>query len=93
MQILNLKPSKKVKFIERVDKSYLGLDGLQIVVNCDNANNEMLEKEQYNFASIGKECLNQVTAKKVAEKYNLTEGILLGSKLHEERIKWMKIFG
>lgn len=85
-----MKPSKKVEFIERVDKSYLGLDGLQIVVNCDKVNNETLEKEQYNFASIGKECLNQVTAKKVAEKYKLKEGILLGNKLHEERIKWMK---
>ena len=85
-----MKPSKKVEFIERVDKSHLGLEGLQIVVNCDKANNETLNKEQYNFASIGKECLNQVTAKKVAEKYKLKEGILLGNKLHEERIKWMK---
>lgn len=85
-----MKPSKKVEFIERVDKSYLGLEGLQIVVNCDKSNNETLEKEQYNFSSIGKKCFKEVTAKKVAEKYNLKEGILLGNKLHEERIKWMK---
>ena len=87
-----MKPSKKVEFIERVNKSYLGLEGLQIVVNCDKANNETLEKEQYNFASIGNKCLKEVTAKKVAEKYKLKEGILLGFKLHEERIKWMKDF-
>ena len=85
-----MKPSKKVEFIERVDKSYLGLDGLQIVVNCDKVNNETLEKEQYNFASIGKMCFKEVTAKKVGEKYKLEEGILLGKKLHEERVKWMK---
>ena len=27
--------SKKVEFIERVNKSILGLEGLQIVVYCD----------------------------------------------------------
>ena len=30
-----MKASKKVDFLERVDKSYLGLEGLQIVVDCD----------------------------------------------------------
>lgn len=85
-----MKPAKKVEFIERVDKSYLGLDGLQIVVNCDKTNNDTIEKEQYNFVSIGRKCLKEVTAKKVAEKYKLKEGISLGNKLHEERIKWMR---
>ncbi len=85
-----MKPSKKVKFVERIDKTYLGLEGLQIVVNCDKANNHTIQKEQYNFARIGKKCLEEVNAKKVAQKYHLQEGIALGNKLHEERIKWME---
>ncbi len=85
-----MKPAKKVEFIERVDKSYLGLEGLQIVVDCDKDNNDVLKKESYNFVSIGKECLEEITAKKVAKKYKLEEGIVLGNKIHEERVKWMK---
>ena len=85
-----MKPAKKVEFIERVDKSCLGLEGLQIVVDCDKDNNDILKKESYNFVSIGKECLEEITAKKVAKKYKLEEGIVLGNKIHEERVKWMK---
>lgn len=85
-----MKPSKKVEFIERVDKSYLGLEGLQIVVDCDKGENPTMDKEQYDFETLGKKCLQEVNAKKVAKKYNLKEGIVLGNKLHEERIQWMK---
>ena len=82
-----MKPSKKVEFIERVDKSYLGLDGLQIVVDCDKGGRT---ENNLDFLSIGKKCLSEVTAKKVANKYNLKPGIALGKKLHEERVTWMK---
>ena len=82
-----MKPSKRVEFIERVDKSYLGLEGLQIVVDCDKG--ERTEND-LNFLSIGKECLFSVTAEKVAKKYDLKPGIALGKKLHEERVTWMK---
>ncbi len=82
-----MKPSKKVDFIERVDKSYLGLEGLQIVVDCDRGGRS---KEDYNFCEIGKKCLTSVTASKVAKKYSLKPGIALGKKLHEERVTWMK---
>lgn len=82
-----MKPSKKVEFIERVDKSYLGLDGLQIVVDCDKGGRT---EENLDFLSIGKKCLSEVTAKEVAKKYNLKPGIALGKKLHEERVAWMK---
>lgn len=85
-----MKPSKKVEFIERVEKSSIGLEGLQIVVNCDKSYNNTLQKEQYEFAEIGERCLNEVNAKMVSQKYKLEEGILLGNKLYEERIKWMK---
>ena len=90
-----MKPSKKVEFIERIDKSYLGLHGLQIVVNCDRARGIEVEEvdrkfEDYQFEEIGKRCLEEVNAKKVAKKYGLKEGVELGKKLHEERVRWMR---
>lgn len=78
-----MKPSKKVDFIERVNNSYLGLDGLQIVVNCDRGGK--LE-ENNNFCEIGKKCLNSINANMVSEKYNIKPGVLLGEKLREERV-------
>lgn len=82
-----MKPSKKVDFIERVDKSYLGLEGLQIVVDCDKGGRS---NSDYDFCDIGKKCLEFVTADKVSKKYNLKPGIELGNKLHEERVLWFK---
>lgn len=82
-----MKPSKKVEFIERVDKSYLGLDGLQIVVNCDKGGRT---EENLDFSSVGKRCLETITAKKIAKKHNLKPGIELGKKLHEERVLWIR---
>lgn len=82
-----MKPSKKVDFIERIDKSYLGLEGLQIVVNCDKGGRV---ENNLDFLSVGKKCLSSVTASDVAKKYNLKPGKDLGNKLHEERIKWIK---
>ena len=82
-----MKPSKKVDFIERVDKSYLGLEGLQIVVNCDKGERA---KDDLDFLSIGKKCLKSVTAEQVSKKYNIEPGVALGKKLREERIMWMK---
>ena len=74
-----MKPSKKVEFIERVDKSYLGLHGLHIVVNCDRARGNQVEEvdrkfEDYQFEEIGKRCIEEVTAEKVAEKFGLKGG-------------------
>ena len=82
-----MKPSKKVEFIERVDKSILGLEGLQIVVDCDKGGRA---ENDLDFAAIGKKCLDTVTASDVAKKYDLKPGMLLGKKLHEERVVWMK---
>ena len=82
-----MKPSKKVEFIERVDKSYLGLDGLQIVVDCDKGGRI---EEKLDFSSIGKKCLETITAEEVAKKHNLKPGIELGKKLHEERVLWIR---
>ena len=82
-----MKASKKVDFIERIDKSYLGLEGLQIVVNCDKFGRTSRDLD---FETIGKKCLEEVNAEYVKKKYNIEEGIILGKKLRDERIIWIK---
>ena len=86
-----MKPSTKVEFIERVSKSLLGLDGLQIIVICDKTSGgRPNNKEDINFENIGKKCLNEINGEYIQNKYGLNSGIEFGNKLHEERIKWMK---
>ena len=82
---------KKVDFIERVGKSILGLDGLQIVVYADRTGRKDSKQdlEQITFAEVGKKCLKEITGDMIANKYNLTDGRKIGSKLHEERIKFI----
>ena len=86
-------PEKKVSFIERVDKSILGLDGLQIVVYCDrNRFGELQEKDkkQCTFVDIGKKLLSEINGDFIKEKYSIQRGIEFGNKLHEERVKFIK---
>lgn len=86
-----MKSSTKVDFIERVDKSLLGLDGLQIVVIADKTSGgRKNDINNINFEKIGKECLNVINGTYIQNKYGLKPGIQLGNKLHEERIKWIK---
>lgn len=86
-----MKPSKKVEFIERVDKSLLGLEGLQIVVISDKTSGGRENNiEDINFEEIGKQCINEINGEYIQNKYNIKPGIELGKKLHEERIKWLK---
>lgn len=86
-----MKPSTKVEFIERVDKSRLGLDGLQIVVTSDKTSGgREINKEDINFEEVGKMCLNEINGEFIKNKYNLSPSIQFGNKLHEERIKWMR---
>lgn len=85
--------SKKVEFIERVSKSVLGLEGLQIVVYCDRNRFGDLsdeEKKQCTFLEIGNRLLSEIDGEYIKEKYNIENGIEFGNKLHEERVKWMK---
>lgn len=81
---------KKVQFIERVSKSKLGLDGLQIVVIADKCSIRDTELEKIEFAKIGKECINTINGQYIKEKYNIQEGPKFAEKLHQERIKWMQ---
>jgi len=85
-----MKASKQVDFIEKIDKSYLGLDGLQIVVNCDRARGIEEQKEEYQFENIGRMCLEKIKAQDIKNKYKIEEGIILGKKIREERILWIK---
>ena len=86
-----MKPSKKVEFIERVDKSLLGLDGLQVVVISDKTSGGRENNEDdINFEEIGQKCLSEINGEYIEKKYKLKPGIEFGNKLHEERIKWMK---
>lgn len=85
-----MKPSTKVDFIERVSKSQLGLEGLQIVVNADKLSSRNVDEKNIDFKSIGEECLNQINGKYIQDKFNIKQGIEFGNKLREERIKWMK---
>ncbi len=87
--------AKKVSFIERVDKTQLGLKGLQTVVYCDrsreiDASKEEIKEERYNFYGIGTKMLKAIDGDYIIKKYNLKPGIELGKKLHEERVKWLK---
>ena len=86
-----MKPSTKVDFIERVDKSLLGLDGLQIIVICDKTSGgRENNKDDISFEDIGRKCLDEINGEYIQNKYGLKPGIVFGNKLHEERIKWMK---
>jgi len=86
-----MKPAKKVEFIERVNKTKLGLDGLQIVVVCDKiSGGRIANKEDIRFETIGKQCLSEINGKYIKNKYTLEDGTQFGNKLHEERVKWMQ---
>lgn len=87
--------AKKVSFIEKIDKSSLGLKGLQIVVYSDRCRNadsskEEVKDEKYDFYKIGNKMLKTIDGEYIKKKFNLKPGIEFGKKLHEERVKWLK---
>ncbi|MBR6504544.1 MAG: HD domain-containing protein [Clostridia bacterium] len=81
-----LKPSKKVDFLDRVSKSMLGLEGLQIVVNSDRMGRE----DAQNFVEVGNKMLKEIDGEYVMRKYNLKPGLELKEKLRQERIEWFR---
>lgn len=84
-----MSPKKQLEFIEKVDKSLLGLDGMKTVVMCDKYRDGKYP-ESVVFNIIGKECLETINGKYIIEKYHIKDGIQIKSKLHEERINWIK---
>lgn len=81
-----MRPAKQVEFLEKVDRSCLGLDGLQLVVNADKGKRENLE----NFADLGKELLCKINGKYILNKYGDIGGLEIKQKLYEERISYIK---
>lgn len=84
-----MKASKKVTFIENVARTELGLDGLEIVVECDR-NCRGDQKEKIEFAKIGKEMLKEIDGEYIKSKYEILPGPELKDKMHQERVGWMK---
>lgn len=82
-------PAKKVSFIERVEKSSLGLHGLQVVVIADKCSSRSTDACNISFEKIGEECISKVNGKFLKEK-GIKEGKDFKDKLHNERVQWMK---
>ena len=79
--------SKKVNFIERVNKTILGLDGLQIIVDADNMS-ENSDKNQ--FADLGHEIINCTDGDKIIKQYGIKEGKEVANRMHEIRVLYLK---
>ncbi len=79
--------SKKVSFIERINDTLLGLDGLQMIVDADNMSKD---KEINQFAKLGGEVINCINGNIVMKKYGTKEGIGIAKKMHEIRVLYLK---
>lgn len=84
----NMNPNKKVSFIEKIYKTQLGLEGLEIVVNADRARGDIYSKVE--FAKIGNMCMKEINGKYIKQKYNVKSDKSFAQKLHEERVKWLE---
>lgn len=76
-------PAKQVEFLERIDKSILGLEGLQIIIDANNIQNKK-------FSNLKEPILEKINGEYIKEKYNIKEGIKIREKLREERVKEIK---
>lgn len=83
-----MKPAKQVELIEKLDRSILGIDGMQIIVNSDNTNRQKNEGNQ--FGELGYNMINEINGEYICSKYKELNGIEIKNKLKEERIKWIK---
>ena len=79
-------PAKQVQLLERVEKSMLGIDGLQLVVDADKGTRELVS----NFETLGKQVLQEINGEYIIKKYGKLEGLQIKEKLYEERIKYLK---
>ena len=86
-----MRTAKKVTFIESISKTMLGLNGLEIVVESDR-NCRGTEKTKVEFAEIGNKMLKEINGEFIKRKYNISEGLKLQEKLHQERINWLENF-
>ena len=79
--------SKKVKFIEHVNNTILGLGGLQIIVDADNMSEDSSKNQ---FADLGHEIINCTDGDKIMREYGITEGKKVANKMHEIRVLYLK---
>ncbi len=87
-----MNPNKQVSFIERVYKTKLGLNGLEIVVDSDRNCRGILE-DKVEFAELGNLMMKTINGDFIKDKFGIEEGIQLKNKLHEQRVEWLKRFG
>ena len=80
--------SKKVKFIESVNSTILGLDGLQIIVDADDMTSKNNNSNQ--FAKLGHEIINCTNGNEIMKECGITEGKEVANKMHEVRVKYLK---
>lgn len=81
---------KKVQFIERVSKTKLGLEGLQVVVIADKCSTRNIPMEQIDFATLGTKCMQIVNGAYIKKKGITLQGKDFAVRLHQERVEWMK---
>ena len=82
-------PNKQVEFFERIDKTQLGLEGLEIIVESDrNCRGTRIDKVR--FANLGKQVLTKVKGETVMKKYNIPSNEKLKERIHQERIAYLK---
>lgn len=82
-------PKKQVDFIERIYKSKIGLEGLEIVVESDR-NCRGNNKEKVEFSKLGNNLIKTINGEYVTKKFGNIAGEKMKIVLHEERIKWLK---
>lgn len=82
-------PAKQVSFIERISKTKIGLEGMEIVVESDK-NCRGYDREIVRFAKLGNYLIQNINGDKVKEKYKISDGIKLREKIHEQRITLLK---
>lgn len=77
-----LKNSTKVDFFERVHRSLLGLQGLEIIVNADKHPDTKIE-----FAKIGEDVIKNINGKEMS---NIKDYNVLKEKVRAKRIEYLK---
>lgn len=76
-----MRTAKKVDFIERLSKTTLGLDGIEILANADNTKDIEIK-----FAKLGKEMLEKVNAKEYPKNMDYN---IIKENLRRDRINWL----
>lgn len=79
-------PEKQVKFIERVSKTTIGLEGLQIIVNADKISRKKIVLEKNNIVNNAKQYINIINKEQneIAIKKQKMDFYQIGKKCLQE---------